>query len=131
MTLSHPRYPWWGYVRKITERYPAMRAQLDELQKQSVVAAYGPQTGRSSLPGRSTESAALRQLSKPEQEELDAVEKAISVSTEETVELIRLVFWARSHTLNGAAMRLHLSYRSARRRQSDFLKRVAKYRGLL
>lgn len=129
--MSHPRYPWWGYVRKITERYPAMRAQLDELQKQSVVAAYGPQTGRSSLPGRSTESAALRQLSEKEQEELDAVERAIAVSSAETVEVIRLVFWAKTHTLNGAALTLHLSYMSARRRQADFLRRVAKFRGLL
>lgn len=129
--MSHPRYPWWGYVRKITERYPMMRAQLDELQKQSVVAAYGPQTGRSSLPGRSTESAALRQLSEKEQEELDAVERAIAVSSAETVEVIRLVFWAKTHTLNGAALTLHLSYMSARRRQADFLRRVAKFRGLL
>lgn len=108
-----------------------MRAEADELQRVSVTAAYGPLTGRSSMPGRTTENAALRQLSAPEQAELDAVERAISASTEETVELIRLVFWKRSHTLNGAAMRLHLSYRSARRRQTDFLRRVAKNRGLL
>ena len=129
--MSHPRYPWWGYVRKITERYPAMRAQLDELQKQSVTANYGPQGGRSSMPSRTTETAALRQLTEKEQEELDAVEQAIAVSSAETVEVIRLVFWAKTHTLNGAALTLHLSYMSARRRQADFLRRVARFRGLL
>lgn len=129
--MSRPRYPWWGYVREIVRRYPAMKAEADELQKVSITAAYGPQTGHGSEPGRTTERAALRQLPEPEQRELDAVAQAIAISSEETVELIRLVFWARSHTLNGAAMTLHLSYMSARRRQGDFLKRVARFRGLL
>ncbi len=129
--MSHPRYPWWSYVREIVRRYPAMRAEADELQKVSVTAAYGHRGGRSSETDRTTEAAALRQLTKHEQEELDAVEKAISASSPETVEVIRLVFWKRTHTLNGAAMALHLSYMSARRRQADFLRRVAKNRGLL
>ena len=129
--MSRPRYPWWSYVREIVRRYPAMRAEADELQKVSVTAAYGHRGGRPSEPGRTTETAALRQLTKHEQEELDAVEKAISASSPETVEVIRLVFWKRTHTLHGAAMTLHLSYMSARRRQADFLRRVAKNRGLL
>ena len=71
--MSHPRYPWWGYVREIVRRYPAMRAEADELQKVSVTASYGHSGGRPSEPGRTTEAAALRQLTKHEQEELDAV----------------------------------------------------------
>lgn len=129
--MSRPRYPWWGYVREIVRRYPAMRAELDDLQRISTTAAYGPQMGHSSLPSRTTELAALRQLSGPERAEIEAVERAISVSSEETIELIRLVFWRRSHTLEGAALKLNLSYMSARRRQGNFLRRVAKYRGLL
>ena len=129
--MSHPRYPWWGYVREIVRRYPVMRQAADELQKVGVTAAYGHRGGRPSEPGRTTEAAALRQLTEPEQAELDAIEQAISLSTPETMELIRLVFWQQSHTLSGAALQLHLSYMSARRRQGAFLRRVAKYRGLL
>lgn len=129
--MSHPRYPWWSYVREIVRRYPAMRQAADELQGVRMTAVYGHHPGGGSDVGRTTEVAALRQLTGPEQAELDAVEAAIRVSNEETVELIRLVFWARSHTLHGAALKLNMSYMSARRRQGAFLKRVAKNRGLL
>lgn len=108
-----------------------MRIRADEMQRVSVTAAYGPQAGHSSQPSRTTETAALRQLTGKEQEELYAVEAAIAASSAETVQLIRMVFWRRSHTLQGAALELHLSYRSARRRQADFLRRVARHRGLL
>lgn len=73
----------------------------------------------------------MRQLSDAEQAELDAVEQAISVSSPETIELVRLIFWQQSHTLHGAALRQHMSYNSARRRVHRFLIRVAKYRGLM
>ena len=43
----------------------------------------------------------------------------------QTLRLVRMVFFHRSHTLEGAAQVLHISYRTARRRQDAFIQSVA------
>ena len=45
--------------------------------------------------------------------------------------LIDLVFFAQTHTLEGAAQQLHCSVRTARRWHTDFIRLVAKKYGLL
>lgn len=50
---------------------------------------------------------------------------------EERLKFIRLVFWDKTHTLEGAAMAVNCSDRTARRWHTDFIKCVARNYGLL
>ena len=43
--MSRPRYDWWGYVKGMIRRYPALCRQYWDLHSQSVTALYGPQGG--------------------------------------------------------------------------------------
>lgn len=68
--------------------------------------------------------------------ENNAVRKAVSGTAhlqdgEERLKFIRLVFWDKTHTLEGAAMEANCSDRTARRWHTDFIKCVARNYGLL
>lgn len=60
-----------------------------------------------------------------------AVESAI-LETEklpdglERLKIIDLLFWRRTHTMDGVAIHLHLSYETVRRRRRSFLRMVEK-----
>lgn len=100
--MSNPRYYWWGYVKAMIRKY---------------------ETNDDALFG-----VALR--------EHIAVAEAIAQTSDfpdgqERLTLISLVFWERTHTLEGAAMAVNVSARTARRWHTDFIKLVAKKYGLL
>lgn len=68
--------------------------------------------------------------------ENNAVRKAVNETRamqdgEERLKFIRLVFWDKTHTLEGAAMAVNCSDRTARRWHTDFIKCVARNYGLL
>ena len=61
-----------------------------------------------------------------EQREKAAVESALAETEklpdgDARLRLVRAVFFAQTHTLQGAAMREHMSYNSAQRRLSQFI----------
>ena len=104
--MSRPRYGWWPYIKSMIRRYPQLRSTPDEA------------------------------LSAVDRREYDAVRQA----ADETMQLpggdarlgvIELMFWRRSHTLEGAAAAVHVSERTARRYHTDFIRLVAKKYGLL
>lgn len=135
--MSKPRYGWWSYAKYMARNYPNLCAKAAELQKQSVTAGYGEREGKSSLPGRTTESAALRQLPQTEQEELDAVRIALELMAAKPgsgplrMKIIELVYFKRSHNLYGAAYAVHVSEATAKRYNGEFLRAIAKARKLL
>lgn len=59
--MSRPRYDWWGYVKGMIRRYPALCRQYWDLHSQSVTALYGPQGGAGD-DARKTERLAIREL---------------------------------------------------------------------
>ena len=70
-----------------------------------------------------------------EQIELEAVEEAVRETRqlrdgEARLRIIDMVFWAGSHTLAGAAMREHVSYPTAKRKQNQFIRLVGEKMGL-
>lgn len=127
--MSKPRYKWWGYVKAVIRAYPGLCKELAELQQQSTTAAYGPVSGHSGT-GRPAEQAAMKLLPATEQREYEAVKAAVQ-ETEllpdgaVRLKMIELVFFCQSHTLQGAAMQVHMSYASAKRRHNDFICLVA------
>lgn len=127
--MSKPRYKWWGYIRRVLRAYPYLRKELDELQKP--MQSKGEQVCRGSGVGRPVEMmAAVTLPDRQEQRELQAVEKALDEVDEISRRLVEMVFFKQSHTLQGAAMCLHISYRTARRRQSYIIVAVAEALGL-
>ena len=135
--MSKPRYGWWAYAKYMARNYPALCKKAEQLQAQSVTAAYGTQEGRASLPGRTTEVAALRQLPPTEQAELDAVRIAVELMAAKPgsgplrLKIIEMVYWRQSHNLYGAALAVHVSEATARRYNGEFLRAVARARNLL
>lgn len=132
--MSKPRYGWWSYAKYMIRQYPSLKAEYQERQKQKVTreveSIYVGSVGT-----RVTENAALRQLPPAKQAEYDAVTKAIEKTKllrtgEERLALIDMVFWRNSHTLDGAAYKLYLSYVTACRYHRDFIRLVGFCRGL-
>jgi len=49
----------------------------------------------------------------------------------ERLEMVRLVFWKKTHTLEGAAIKCHVSYVTVRRWHGEFIRLVGKTFGFL
>lgn len=101
--MSKPRYSWWGYIKAVIRRYP-------------------------SLTDAEVSGVALR--------EKEAVRAAVEATERldngaDRLMVVDLVFWSRTHTLEGAAMQVHVSERTARRWHTEFIMLVGKYRGML
>lgn len=134
--MSSPRHGWWPYVKYMIRRYPELKAEREELQQQTVTQQLSGMPGCGGI-GRTAEQCAIRELSGVKQREFESVQRAeaLTQSAPHTgqlrMDLIDLVFWKQSHTLEGAAVKLNCSYRTARRYQSEFIYLVAKNYGLM
>lgn len=101
--MSKTRYIWWGYVKNMIRRYPARKDR--------------PCAGND-----------LR--------EREAVERAVRQTMrldngQDRLRVVELVFWQQTHTLEGAAMMVPCSERTARRWHTEFIRLVAREYGLL
>ena len=120
----------------MARNYPILCRELEEKQSISTTANYsaGP---RGSGEARGTESAAIRQLSPVKMREYEAVRKAVEDSSSVPgnghlrVNLVEMVYFKRTHTLEGVCQVLHISYGTAKNYNHDFLCCVAKNFGLL
>lgn len=123
--MSRRSSTWRQAARQAAYDYPGLRTQLRDLQSMSITPSL------SGMPGgggerRSTEDAALRQLPADQQRRYDAVAQALEISEHLTsglsrVQLIELVYFRRSHTLEGAALQIPCSVHTAKLWNSDFL----------
>ena len=116
---------WRHAARSAAYDYPRLRQELAELQRMSITPSLSGMPGGGE-PGRSTEDAALRQLPHTQQRRLDAVEQAVTISSQLTsgpsrVKLVELVYFSRRYTVEGAAMQIPISVRQAWAWNNDFL----------
>ena len=133
--ISKPRYKWWSYIKAVIREYPAHRERLQAAQSTSTVASISGMPHSPNV-SRQTEQAALKQLPQVEQKEYDAVKKAIEATERykngrERLYVIDLVFWKRTHTLEGAALMVPCSYKTARAWHGEFIRMVASCYGLM
>lgn len=101
--MSRTRYGWWGYVKWIIRQYPARE-------------------------GKYIQGKAL--------EERMAVQRAIDQTLllengQERMQVIELVFFRQTHTLEGAARMIPCGYETAKRWVQQFIKAVARNLSLL
>ena len=133
--MSRPKYWWYGNVLRVIRAYPAMLRRAEELKRQAVTPSYSglPGSGR---PGRRTEQAALRELSQREQQELEAVGRAIedlgrAPDGKEILRVVELYHWQGIRNFETVAEITHLGRNTAKRRNARFIYTVAAYLGYL
>lgn len=133
--MSKPRYKWWSYVKAMIRQYPALAAEYEDLKRQSLTANYAGMP-RGGAAGRTTEDVALREMETTKQREYEAVRRAVEATKRmrtgrDRLRVIKLVLWDNSCTLDGAALKVHISPRTARAYHGDFIRLVAKNYGLM
>lgn len=112
-----------------------MQAAYHDLHIQSSTANYSGEP-RGAGASRTTETIAIRELPNTQQREYEAVCRAVKTTERmnggrDRIKLIDMVFWKRSHTLQGAALAIPCSYRTARRWHTEFIILAASLYGLL
>lgn len=133
--MSKPRYGWWSYVKDMIFRYPALCESHSLSLAQKVTPTYSAQPGGGGS-GRTTEQTTVRAMTRNAAREYEAVHLAIQQTRQldsgaERLQIIRATYWKRTHTLSGAALAANVSYRTARRWNGEFIRRVAENYGLL
>jgi hypothetical protein len=133
--MSNPRYDWWPYVKGMIRRYPALKERYDVLKQMTITAQLTGMPGSNNI-SKPTEDAALRLLPPINQKEFDAVHRAIETTKrykngDDRMKVIKLVLWDKSHTLAGAAIKIHCSEPTVWRWHSEFIRLTASYFGLL
>lgn len=134
--MSKPRYGWWSYAKYMARNYPNLCRELKDKQSISTTSNYSS-SHRGSGEARGTESAAIRQLSHVKMREYEAVRKAVEAAGAVPgngnlrVKLVEMVYFKRTHTLEGVCHALHISYGTAKNYNNDFLCGIAKNFGLL
>ena len=133
--MSKPRYRWWGYIRNVIRAYPELKKEYEELHQQSVTANTSGMSGGNGV-SRGTEKVALRELPKTKQKEYDAVSRAIEITKRmpngiQRLQIIDLVYWKRTHTVEGAAMKVGYSVDRGKQLHGEFVRLVAKCYGFL
>lgn len=126
--MSKPREIWWGYVKAIIRRYPELCEREAALHRQCISPALTgmPHGGKTTNP---TADAALRELPEKQQREVAAVRAAIAGTQampdgDERMQMVRMVFWDRTHTLDGVALKLHRCLRTIKQWHGDFIRAV-------
>ena len=130
--MTGPRRGWWGYIKWVIRDQPTKRRELLEMQSAGGFDMDG--MPKATEARRTTEDKALRGFVGQKAREFDAVERATETTRGYNngplrLKFVDLVFWRRSHTLEGAAMVCHISRRTAIRFHGDFIKLTARYMG--
>ena len=133
--MSKPRDNWRPYV--INALYDFYRYKDIEraAHNQRVTAQYNKGRGGGGAT-RTTENVALRNgLTKQQERELQAIEKALRTTRRGPdgkirVRVLDMVYFRNTHTIEGAAQQVHVSYKTAWRWTDNFVRLVGKNLGL-
>lgn len=133
--MSKPRYGWWPYVKDMIRRYPALKEEYQDLHYINTTASYSGEPKGNDFK-RPLEDTAIRELPENKQREYEAVRRAIETTeryrnARDRLYIIKVVLWDRSHTLEGAALMVPCSWRTAIQWHGEFIKLVASNFGLL
>lgn len=133
--MSTLRYDWWPYVKGMIRRYPDLCLKEAALHDTTITANISGMPGGGKRTDK-TADAALRTLPEINRREMDAVRAALDETEKlphgrQRLEMIRLYYWKRSHTLFGAAIKVGVSERTGQGWNSEFIRAVAKNFGLL
>ena len=120
---------WRAEARAALRAYPKAKKKQNESGEMQITPVYGGSAVQHSAT-RTTENVALRvKLTPHEENVISAVEFAMRMQSaypngQERMKMIRLVYFQRSHTLEGAAMEVHYSDRAVKRWNAEILTAV-------
>lgn len=122
---------WRQDAKRAIRDYPMLCARLDDLHSQTITPRYAPSAGGSEAQ-RTVENIAVRDLPPGDARRHRAVELAITTTrrytdAQQRMQLVKLVFWSRSHTVSGAAVVLHISEGTAKAWHAAFVELVDAY----
>lgn len=125
--MSKQRYNWWPYALNMIRDYPSRKMELDALHEQKITASTSGIPGGGGSP-RTVEQLALRQLPHAEQEEFDAVDKALNrvrmmSDAADRLKVIQLTLF-QNYRIFEAERKLNLSARTIRRYRYQFIATV-------
>lgn len=123
---------WRADARKAIRQYPDLLKKEAQLKAVSVIPAYSGMPSAHNA-SRTTENVALKQLPRDEQRDLDSVRAAIDTIRRYRngglrYKLIELCYWRNSHTIEGAALVLHVHEKTAHEWDRGFVEMVDSYR---
>ena len=120
---------WRTEARAALRNYPKAKRRQNETGEMQITPAYNGQPG-SHTARRTTEDVALRvKLTPYEENVIAAVEFMMKMqcaypNAEERMRMIKLVYFRRTHTLEGAAMECHYADRTVKRWNNEILTAV-------
>jgi len=131
--MSKYRHWWRPNVERALKVYPFLKAKKADMQSGSSTANYSgmPRSGDVS---RTTEQLATRQLSPQEEKLIDAVDRAIEEIRRhrdgaDVLRIVEMVDFKRSHTMDGAALAIHMHRVTASNKRTRFVDMVGKNMG--
>ena len=132
--MNRYRDNWRTYAVNAMRDYYRSREIKKAAQNTRVTAQYNKGRGGGG-PSRTTENAALRTgLTRQQEKELEAVEAALKSTRKGPdgkirVKVVELVYLRGTHTIDGAAYQVHVSYSTAWRWTDNFIRIVGKNLG--
>lgn len=122
---------WREKAKRIIEAYPALLREENELRSARITPVYNGMPGGGGA-GRSTEGAALKELDPEWQRRLDSVRNAIATTNryrngKDRLKVIDLVYWKKTHTLQGAALSCNYCYDTVQEWNAAFIELVDAY----
>ena len=130
--MGKAKEPYWAYVKAIIKEYPELKKELATPLEQRVTSVIGQGGGRSGRIADPTQACVIHDLPPKEQRKFDAIEGAIQKTklyhpedAEDRLKVINLVYWKKSHTIEGAAMKIPCHRNVAGNWQGEFIKLVA------
>ena len=120
-----PKDTWRRRTRSAAFDYPSLKAAERELREVRITPTFGNEDAHGSF--RSTEDAAIAELPPAQQRRLEAVENALRAMSslngaEDRQELIQLIYFTgRRYTIDGAAMQIPVSSKTAQSWSNEFL----------
>lgn len=132
--MNRYRDNWRTYAVNAMRDYLRYKEIQKEAHGQRVTAQYNKGRGGSGI-SRSAEQAALRTgLTRQQEKELTAVERAVKSTRRGPdgklrVRVVEMVYFRGTHTIEGAAQIVHVSYSTAWRWTDNFIRLVGKNLG--
>ena len=128
------RARWFTRARAAVRRYPELVRMECDLRTGKITPTYNGMPSSLSA-SRKTEQLALRELPRQDRRDLEAVSMALNTLDERYSRnkdlrkiIIDLYYWKQSHTIEGAAMKVHVSPDTARTWDREFIGLVDAYR---
>lgn len=130
--MGKAKEPYWTYVKSIIKEYPDLKKELAKPLEQRVTSIIGLDGGKNKRISDPTQNCVIHDLPPREQRKFEAIEEAIHKTklqhpedADLRLKVINLVYWKKSHTIEGAAMKIPCHRNVAGNWQGEFIKLVA------